>query len=390
MIQEYSAVPQQSVAATPECQSGQFDAHRQREVPRARPAGWVFVAVLLLWAVPWATAEDTPKRTEIVITQDIELPAQVRWAWDVRWSGEHSVYVVACKFGTYEIDLKNPQAKPTTIIPGLRDGGYWFARYLALSDDYLVVSAPVYDLIWKGRTNEGLTGMYAMSEILDIDSSGNQLLVLGVKRDESYQYAPDGAIAWLGSLEKNLEDLQPLLYSADGPGASSMVTCGYFGQGKVRSLPDGTLVVVPGVEPGVYLYDSGGKLKGVIQTENLGFDTDCPLTVEEAGELKGKFELSSAWINRRRLLDEILPLGNRIGLVIRTVKNGRTTWVMKVVQLGGDAETVDMPLTSSSIYAGLRGDVRGSHFVLLVREGGELEDPPPAPPRLVVGEVRLR
>jgi hypothetical protein len=104
---------------------------------------------------------------------------------------------------------------------------------------------------------------------------GSRFALVGSRRDAQGKFSPDGAIAWIGSLDKDLADLKPLLFDAGGPGAPSMSACCSFSLGVTRFLADGSLVVVPGVQPGIYHFDAQGKLLQTVDTVALGINTDC-------------------------------------------------------------------------------------------------------------------
>jgi len=67
---------------------------------------------------------------------------------------------------------------------------------------------------------------------------------------------------------------------------------------------------------------------------------------------------------KMRLVDEILPLSSGIGLVVRHVAGGEVRWELEV--LGeSDVKVYRLPITESTPYARLKGDVRGGKIVLL-------------------------
>ncbi|HVR07024.1 MAG TPA: hypothetical protein VMW75_03185 [Thermoanaerobaculia bacterium] len=73
----------------------------------------------------------------------------------------------------------------------------------------------------------------------------------------------------------------------------------------------------------------------------------------------------SAFLNRHRVLDAILPLAQGPGLLIRSVSNGKVQWVLKVLRPEGGIASYEVPFTGALPYERLRGDARGNRIVLL-------------------------
>lgn len=304
---------------------------------------------------------------------------------DVRWAGDHSVYLAVGQAGTFEVPLGLKPPFKTAVVGATDPAGFWLASRVAVSSDYLVVSALLRSLTWQKRSG-GKRHEASVEAIPDIDVYHDRLLVLGARFDDKRRLAPDGAIAWLGSLDQELRDWKPVLFSASGPGAQPMNACSTLELGAVRFLADGSFLVVPGVEPGAFLYDSQGKLLRTWDTVALGLDAeDCPkMTYEQQVQLANP-DVRFPWLNRRRTLDDILPLPQGPGLVVRSVAQGRTHWILKVLKKDGGVETFDLPVPSATALSHLRGDRRGRRLVLLVSEYGKTG--PSAPARLVLAEL---
>ena len=249
-----------------------------------------FVSALLLAVSPSdAESSDRAVGTESVASADgsaclellgeMALPDDLQTASDVRWSGEKQVLITAYATGVYRIELGGTTKAPELRIPaGARRETMWLPIHLGESTDFIAMGGPLYWVGWASPDKRSLTGQQAFEFVVDLDVAADRLLVLGTRRDDAGQVGSDGAVAWIGSLKKSLEDLRPVFYSSDGPGVESMDACGPMETGAVRWLPDGSFVIVPGVEPGVYLYDGTGRLVHTWQSNEIGFDTECGLT----------------------------------------------------------------------------------------------------------------
>ncbi len=301
---------------------------------------------------------------------------------DVRWAGDSSVLIAAGKAGVWEVFLKGGAA-PEVVIPGGRGPGrFWLASRLARSATHLVVAPPVFSLAWRSEETATLREE-PFDAIVDLDVFEDRFVVLGARKDGEGRFSTDGAIAWQGKLAAGLDDLDPIYYSLSGPGAKPMADCWILELGAVRFLRDGSFLVVPGVEPGLYWYDASGSLKRAWESEALGLDGACSGT---RPGLAANPEAQFAWVNQRRVLDDILPLPAGPGLLLRDVVDGVTRWHLKVLHPDGSITTGEVPVTSTTGQAHLRGDVRGSRVALLVVEYGR--ERPAATPRLVIAEVR--
>ena len=211
------------------------------------------------------------------------------------------------------------------------------------------------------------------------------MLVLGALKDGEGRYAPDGAMAWLGSVAGGREALKPILFSVHGPGSQGMAECDVAELGAVRFLGDGSLVVVPGVEPGVSWFNARGELQRTWESRNVGLEDECSPMFGKMGQLAADPEALIRWRNQRKVLDEILPLPDGPGLVVRQTLDGTTRWEVVVLSRDGGTEIRHLPITSTSGWAHLRGDVRGRQVVLLVSEYGR--DRPAAAAKLILAEL---
>lgn len=69
--------------------------------------------------------------------------------------------------------------------------------------------------------------------------------------------------------------------------------------------------MVPGVQPGIHLYNAEGNLIRTWDSELVGLDTDCStLSPEQIRRYATGWLPRVAWLNQRRTLDEILPLSD--------------------------------------------------------------------------------
>jgi hypothetical protein len=312
---------------------------------------------------------------------EVPLPASLRYARDVRWASDRSVYVANLRSGVIEVALDGRSPLTRAAIPGASAaGGFWMSGPLGVSSTYLAVASPVFNLTWR-RLDQPVRQEESFEFIHDIDVQDNRLAVVGARRDARGTFAPDGDIAWIGSLDKGLADLKPLIYSSLGPGARNMNACGTFGIGAVRFLADRTLLVVAGVQPGISQFDARGRLFRSWDTVALGIDTDCAsIDREQTALFARSFPKRLGWINARTTVDDILPLAAGPGLLIRRIASGRTTWTLKVLRADGTTLSFDVPIVSRGITEHLKGDLRQGQMALLLWAYSQDGMPDKAPP----------
>jgi hypothetical protein len=327
----------------------------------------VLVGTLLFVVAIGATTASAPPALRIL--SDTELPATLQKAHDVRWASETSVYLALLDDGVVEAGLAPPAPPPKVVVPAREQpGGFWNSVFIGASPEYLAVTGSVFSVTWR-RIGSSERQEKDFEFVHDLDVSGTRLALVGARRGDKRSFSPDGAIAWVGSLDKALADLKPLVFDATGAGAANMAACGSFDLGAVRFLADGSILVVPGVQPGAYRFSGEGKLLRAWDTVELGVDTDCAsLDSKQARRLAVDYPQRLAWINQRRVVDDILPLPSAPGLLIRTVEQGVASWTLKLLLSDGAVRTLAVPIHGTNSFVHLRGDIRGDRLIFLLSD----------------------
>jgi len=203
---------------------------------------------------------------------------------------------------------------------------------------------------------------------------------------------PAPSLAWVGPLSAHpAKDLQPLpLYDAGGAKSPGLVNCEELLLGTARFLPDGSLFVVPGFQPGAHLFSATGRLLRTWDTTALGLDAlDCAhLSAADHVRFGRSPQARFDYLNQHRVLEEVLPLKEGPGLLIRSVKDGKVTWDLTVLQSGERVLSYAVPIAGELPYDRLRGDVRRNRIVLLrAAHGFDKLAPPYRANRIVVAEL---
>lgn len=342
-----------------------------------------------LLATSLVASFDVAAATSVRLIGDssLTLPPDAR-ARDVRWAGPSHVYVSLGKQGVVRTSVGT--AGPlTTVVPPANQGGFFLSSLLAAGTKHLIVGSPFGGFGWMsvegGAT--GKVGQRALSTVMDIDAAGDTLAVLGADSGETQGLASDGVIAWTGSLSKGLSDMRPLMKGRSKPGGKDMARCGFLQTGAIRFMLDGSVVVVPGVEPDVYRYSTAGKLMQTWATGPLGVVDNCDLGEQERTMLGRDFPRRLDWLASRVVVDDLVPLREGPALLLRRVEQGVTKWDVVTLPFRGKSERIALPITMPTPRAHVRGDVRDDRLILLVFDDPLPGQKPVGPPRLLVLSV---
>ncbi len=328
-------------------------------------AGLLCLASCICFALPAASGE--PPELTLIATR--LLPSKLSQSTDVRWLGERSVYIAAGRQGSVELSLDGEGSQLRQVFPlNELDWRESSAALVAVSSKLLSFAPPLFDVVWRERPEGSIrraSAHHILDVILDLDAFGDRLLIVGGRRGDDGSYLPEGAFAWLAETAEGKLDLQPVYYSGGGADAPSFKLCGPMQVSAGRFLTDGSFVIVPGVDPDIFLYSPAGELKRTWDTEALGIDTDCPLSRETKRTLSRDWKLRHEWLSQRRVVDGILPLPQGPAAIVRSVVSGTVSWELKLLTADGGSRRFRVPFTASSIYSRLRGDVRDGEIVLL-------------------------
>ena len=370
------------------------------QVPRSRASRatrlrWLAAAALAAACLP-AAAADPPAIPRLRVLSTFEVAGEPSTVMDVRWAGDRSVYLARRDDGVDEVRLEAGLPRIRQLVPNrmiLDIRSYKSFSRLAASDGYLAFSGLAGTLAWRplARRSDGTVRFERkpMGVIEDLDLAGDRLLVLGAL--PQHPFAPDGAVAFLGSTrEDGGQELRPVLFDPAGAGAPHLGNCITAALGAVRFLPGGTFFILPGFQPGAYLFSRDGVEIRRWNTALLGLDAD-----EECGrmnwEVRGRVLLNhpeerTRWLARHRVVDEVLPLPAGPGVVVRSVAAGQVHWELDVLEAQG-IKTYEVPIEGATIYSRLRGDYRNGKILLALVDDSFRPGSETAPSRLAVMEL---
>lgn len=334
-----------------------------------------------------ATAAPEVARDHFEVVLERPLPADLRFASDVRWASDDAVWVAAGPRGVFEVPLEAGPARRRLGAGGEPPDGL----LLAASDGMVAAAVGFGPVSWAPTSPPNTTGRSSpLATIVDFDLWQGRAVFLGARRGADGTWSPDGGILWTGSLANGFADVEALMYSESGARAEEMARCGLLGLGAVRFFADGRYAIVPGVQPGAFLYAADGKLLHAWKTESLGFYDRCDLDWDEARSVKRDPRARIRWWRSHSTLDEVVPWGEWPALIVRRPRADGTSWQLVVLSEGGGGEPIDLPISSASTGSHLKADLHGDRLVVLVSEFGPPDEPPQEPPRLVVLQLAGR
>jgi hypothetical protein len=306
---------------------------------------------------------------------------------DVRWATDSSVFVCDLNEGVFEMPLAKTRESKSMLKGGsFRKPGsgattsLFLPAYIGVSKDYVVAGALLRQVAWKARNGETFI-QAPFANALDVDVWNDRAIVLGVRGDDGMHWGSVGATLWLVSLSHDRADFKGITASAP----DAMRKCGFEGIGAVRFYPDGRFVHIPGVTPGMELYDRSGKLIRRWNTDILSVDDHCNVTAAQADAF-AEATVRADWMNRRQIVDEVLPLAEGPLVIVRRAVPGGVVWRGVLVPFDGDPVAVSIPVTSTSRLAHLHADLKGDRVIFLVADF-PLRNGVDTPARLVTARI---
>lgn len=316
----------------------------------------------------------------VEVERVIPLPSALVGSEDVVWEQADRLLLVSPMSGLFRVPLEAPETFTRVVSGGRRamESEIWLPRRITSDGEDRVIASPVHVLTRQLVDTGEVAGQIPFDGPMALDLEDGSLVVLGFLRDDQGRPDTGDAIAWIGSLADDFAQRKPLLHSVAGGGVERMSRCAVLGAGQIRFAADGNVVIVPGVEPGAFLVDPEGRLLQAWQSRELGFDSDCRLSPGEEVQVRTGEDARWAWLNRHRVVDEILPLSAGPAFLVRTRERSETRWDLIRTEGGEVVATCRLPFRSGSDRTRLSSDLRGERLVFLIATPGAPQDRGPA------------
>ena len=276
---------------------------------------WLTVAVLGA-AAGSAGALQAGSGPRLEGLQRLDLPRQIARAADVRWIGDGEVVVSAIGQGIHAWRIGDSGAELQVALEDpapevLEIGGRAVVNRNTFERDYgrLGVSAQglAFGDLFGGvfvASEDGIDGPVDIMFLGDLDRRGALTAAVGLMLRDADGWAPHAA--WL--IEDGSGSPRGLLPTRDG--GRGLELCRDAELSVIRFISEDRLLVIPGAEPGVFVYDRGGVLLDSLDASTFFAEAGCDVEPNEwrSSPLHDAYERAE-WLGPRRLIDEAVKDG---------------------------------------------------------------------------------
>ena len=247
------------------------------------------------------------------------LPENLTLATDVRWLNDGIVLLGVEGRGVYSWRLGEDEGEPRVSLAatdGYHRGFESYSRVGGASAGRVVFAGGLFGVYEQGREDGGVSTLKPIEIVGDVDRRGLLTAAVGLSRTEDGSW--EDHIAWL--FRDGESEPRKLLPTRDG--GESMGHCWHAEVSAIRFISDERVLVVPGLEPGVFVYDLSGSLVEALTSETFSADTGCGLEPER-GFMLGQAAFTIGWMAGRRLIDEVVADGSgNVYFFVRHVPEG--------------------------------------------------------------------
>lgn len=306
--------------------------HQVRRLRRSSPletvASWFALTLTACFPAVLGGQSPTFERLEPVV-----LPKPLALTADLRWLGQDQLRLGVEEGGVFSWRIGDDQgllAASLAGADGYHRGFESYSRVAGGSTGSVAFAGGVFGVYLKsGRRFDTLK---AIEIVGDVDRRGDLTAVVGLSRSEDGGW--EDHIAWLFKDEE--PEPRNLLPTRDG--GETMGHCWHAEVSVIRFISDERILVVPGLEPGVFVYDRSGELVESLGTDTFTADAGCGLEPEK-GFMLGDAAFTVGWLARRRVIDEALADGSgNIYFFVRHVPGGPGSIVMEPPESGPDSQ----------------------------------------------------
>ena len=275
----------------------------------------VLVAVLAV-APEWVSAEEEESGPRLEGVKRLDMPQEIVRAADVRWAEDGQVVlsvigpgIHAWRVGESGAELRVALEEPADEVR--EEAGRVVINRNTFERDYGRLAVSPLGIAFADQfagihvTNEdGIRGPVAIEFLGDLDRRGSLTAAVGLMRADEDGWAPYAA--WL--IEDGDDSPRGLLPTRDG--GSGLELCRDAELSVIRFISEDRLLVIPGAEAGVFVYDVDGVIHDSLDAATLFAESGCDVEPNEWG----RSPLSDAyvradWLGPRRLIDEVVADG---------------------------------------------------------------------------------
>lgn len=240
----------------------------------------------------------------------LDAPKEIAAAADVRWQADGGLLVGLSQEAIRSWRPGTLETRPVVTLAGtMHRRAARYGNYSRLGGGPLEALVFAGDLFGVYRRRRGrIEELKANLEIVgDLDHQGGWTVAVGLSRLAAPSSSDtDGVwepyIAWLFDTEGGVRGLVP---TRDG--GAALDSCYPVELSVSRFVADDLVLVVPGAEPGAYLYGKDGLLRGAVDLEALS--ASRPECGPREKALLYEEEFRRGWLTRHRIIDEVAANG---------------------------------------------------------------------------------
>ncbi len=281
---------------------------------RFPPTVKVSMLVAGLTAAP-ALAQEAGNGPRLEDLKRLDLPQRIARAADVRWLGDGTVLIgvigpgvhawrigesgVRLRVALEELEAEVREVEGRRFIGPSRERDY---GRLAVSPQGIAF-ADLFTGIHVAN-ERGIIGPVDIEFVGDLDRRRSRTAAVGLMRADADSWAPYAA--WL--IEDAGGPPRGLLPTRDG--GRALEVCNDAELSVIRFITNDRLLVIPGAESGVFVYDGEGRLRDSVDAATFFAESGCDVEPNEWGNSP----LSDAywradWLGPRRIVDEVVADG---------------------------------------------------------------------------------
>ncbi len=245
-----------------------------------------------------------------------DLPEEVAAASDLRWYGDGVLLLGVAGNGVYSWRVRAEEASLMVTLAGsaaARFGRFQdYSRVGGASSGVLAFSSGSYG-IYRHDASGTSASRKEMEIVGDLDRWGARTVAVGLSRGLDGEW--EDRLAWLVAEDGTIRGILPRRTDESHWFLAAEL-------GVSRFISEDRVLVVPGLEPGVFVYDWSGRLRDTFRAER--FFADDPWKIDPEIEfLLPVPPFFEAWLSQHRVIDEIVA--DRAGNVFFFVRHVPST-----------------------------------------------------------------
>ncbi len=250
------------------------------------------------WAPLTLLAQERSSGPILDDLRSVALPERVAWATDVRWLEEDVLLLGVPESGIHSWRLGEQDAELEVTLLGTDHSAprrQDYGRFGGVPAGGVAFGNGLFGVYLQEPS--GIRLLKDVELVGDIDRRGALTAAVGLARTEDRNW--EHHVAWLFEGTAVL----PLVPTRDE--GLAFARSFSVDLSVIRFITDDRVLVVPGAEPGVFVYDGNGVLLESLLSETFSADAIGEIGEAEGLLMTGRSPCRVAWLNRWRVIDEV-------------------------------------------------------------------------------------